>query len=242
MAIVNNGASEYGQLGGIKDADMGVRSGFVRKVYGILTAQLLLTICVAGPIATHVSKEWVQQNVWVLGLSVGMTFVTLFAMTCFPQLAKTVPTNYILLFAFTFFEGIMIGIISASYTWQSVCLAAGMTLCIVASMTVYACTTTSDFTGMGPYLFVALMSMCAVGLMACIMSMCGVDVKPMMYVYDGFGALLFTMYLVYDTQMIMGGNHKVQFDIDEYVFAALNLYLDIINIFLYLLELFGDRK
>merc|ERR1711971_644859 len=132
-------------------------------------------------------------------------------MTCVPQLTKTVPLNYILLFTFTFFEGIMLGFISASYTWQSVALAAGITTCIVGSMTVYACTTTSDFTGMGAYLMVALMSMCAVGLVACIMSMYGVNVQPMMYVYDGFGALLFTMYLVYDTQMIMGGNHKVQF-------------------------------
>lgn len=240
MAVVEG--EQYNALGGLKDADMGVRSGFVRKVYGILTAQLLLTAGVASYVIMKIDQQWIKQNVWVLGLSVVVTFSTLCAMTCFPSLAKTVPTNYILLFLFTFGEGILVGVISASYTWQSVVLALGITVCIVASMTLYACVTRTDFTGMGPYLFVALMSMCAVGLMACIMSSFGVDVKPMMYVYDGFGALLFTMYLVYDTQKIMGGTHNVQFDIDEYVFAALNLYLDIINIFIYILELVGDRR
>ncbi len=35
---------------------------------------------------------------------------------------------------------------------------------------------------------------------------------------------------------------KVQISPDDYVFAALNLYLDIVNLFLYLLRLFGDRR
>ena len=65
-------------------------------------------------------------------------------------------------------------------------------------------------------------------------------------VYAGCGALLFSMFIVYDTQMIMGGKDvygndrttKIDYhNEDEYVFAALNLYLDIINLFLYILQL-----
>ena len=37
--------------------------------------------------------------------------------------------------------------------------------------------------------------------------------------------------------MIVGGTHKVQMSPEEYVFAALTLYLDIINIFLYILQI-----
>ncbi|CAG2171459.1 unnamed protein product [Oppiella nova] len=44
-------------------------------------------------------------------------------------------------------------------------------------------------------------------------------------------------YLVVDTQMIMGGSHKVQVSSEEYIFAALTLYLDMINIFLYVLHI-----
>ena len=57
-------------------------------------------------------------------------------------------------------------------------------------------------------------------------------------IYALFGCLIFSLYIVYDTQKVVGGkHHKHQFGTDEYVFAALNLYLDIINLFLYLLEI-----
>ena len=47
----------------------------------------------------------------------------------------------------------------------------------------------------------------------------------------------------YDTQLIVGGAHKKhQFGVDDYVFAALNIYLDIINLFLLLLQLLQDRR
>ena len=57
------------------------------------------------------------------------------------------------------------------------------------------------------------------------------------------GCLLFSCYIVYDTQLIVGGQHKKhQFGVDDYVFAALNIYLDIINLFVYLLRLLNSRR
>ena len=50
------------------------------------------------------------------------------------------------------------------------------------------------------------------------------------------------VYIVYDTQLMMGGKHKYSIDPEEYIFAALNLYLDIINLFLYILTLIGAAK
>lgn len=45
-----------------------------------------------------------------------------------------------------------------------------------------------------------------------------------------------------DTQLIIGGKHaKFQFSVDDYVFAALNLYLDIINLFLFILQIINNR-
>jgi FtsH-binding integral membrane protein len=96
-------------------------------------------------------------------------------------------------------------------------------------------------------------------------------------VYAALGALVFSAYLVVDTQvrggrgrgwagdrlaalaqrvtcamiaprplpslqMIVGGkNRKIQFGPDDYVFAALNIYLDVINLFLMILSLFGRK-
>lgn len=46
-------------------------------------------------------------------------------------------------------------------------------------------------------------------------------------------------YLVFDTQLMIGGKHKYSLSPEEYIFAALNLYLDIINIFIYILSIIG---
>ena len=60
--------------------------------------------------------------------------------------------------------------------------------------------------------------------------------------YGSLGALVFSLYIVYDTQLMMGGKHKYALSPEEYIFAALNLYLDIINLFLYILTLVGAAK
>ena len=49
------------------------------------------------------------------------------------------------------------------------------------------------------------------------------------------GGLIFSLYIVYDTQLMLGGKHKYALDPEEYVFAALSLYLDVINLFIYVL-------
>lgn len=55
--------------------------------------------------------------------------------------------------------------------------------------------------------------------------------------YSGLGALLFSAFIVYDTWQL-----KERFPEDEYVVAAIELYLDIINLFLFILSLLGDRN
>jgi protein lifeguard len=50
------------------------------------------------------------------------------------------------------------------------------------------------------------------------------------------GAAVFSMYLIYDLQMIMG-DRKLNISPEEYIFAALNLYVDIIRIFMELLKI-----
>lgn len=53
---------------------------------------------------------------------------------------------------------------------------------------------------------------------------------------DGLFLFLF-QYIVIDTQLMLGGKHQYEINEEEYVFAALNLYLDIINLFLFLLRI-----
>ena len=53
----------------------------------------------------------------------------------------------------------------------------------------------------------------------------------------GAGTVLFSLYIIYDINMIM---KKVS--PEEYILAAATLYLDVINLFIKLLELFGEKK
>merc|ERR1719436_1366275 len=106
-------------------------------------------------------------------------------------------------------------------------------------MTVYAWNTSSEFFGFGPYLMGGLFVLMAFGFAISIMSMCGVKVRWAMMAYDVLAVILFTFYIVYDTQLILGeyGGHRQGFSVDDYAFAALNLYLDIVNLFLHILSL-----
>ena len=62
--------------------------------------------------------------------------------------------------------------------------------------------------------------------------------KILYIVYATLAAFLMSVYIVVDTQMMMSGK-TVQLDPEEYVFAALNLYVDIIMLFSYILILCG---
>ena len=62
-------------------------------------------------------------------------------------------------------------------------------------------------------------------------------------VWAALGVMLFSFYLVYDVQLILGGKHlRYRFQTDEYVFASLNIYLDIVNIFVRILHLLSKER
>merc|ERR1719468_1388649 len=159
---------------------------------------------------------------------------------------RTSPLNYILLIIFTAAEAVLVGFISSSYTAESVLLVLGITAIVVFSLTLFACQTTYDFTGMGSYLFAAMMVLFGFGFVITIASMVGLGNSPAMQgarlVYAIGGALLFSMFIVYDTQKIVGGKHEHTFGVDDYVMAAISLYIDIVQLFLFLLRIFGSRR
>lgn len=226
----------------LKNANTEIRLGFVRKVYGILSVQLLLTFIVAAPLS-QLNDEQLQGHGWLLAMSIVMTIAGVCVMTCCKDMTRTYPMNYALLFAFTLFESVIIGFAAAAYTWESVLLCAGLTASIFCGLTIFAFKTKADFTGFGPMLFGALLSLTTWGLVIFLLMLSGVSIQWAIMLYDLVGVLVFVTYIVYDTQLIIGGEHKAHmFTVDDYVFAALNIYLDIIQLFLRLLRLLGSRK
>ena len=62
--------------------------------------------------------------------------------------------------------------------------------------------------------------------------------------FSGIGVAFASLYIIYDTQLIVGGKHKrcMQLSIEEYVYAAMILYVDIIRLFLYVLRILGIAR
>jgi FtsH-binding integral membrane protein len=218
------------------DASEVVRRGFIRKVYGLLAVQLILTTVIAAPFM-YMGVYQLQGMFWLFYLALASSmFIMIGLSCCCAQLARQVPYNYMFLIGITICEAVIVGFVSACYTVESVLLAAGMTAVIFVGLTLFAMFSKTDFTGMGPYLFAAMLCLMLLGIVA-------IFIRTLQIVYAALGALLFSFYIVYDTQMIVGGTHKQhQFSIDDYVFAALSIYLDILNLFLMLLRIFGSRR
>merc|ERR1719163_729781 len=81
-------------------------------------------------------------------------------MCCRPDLMRSYPANYAILFVFTIAESILVGFIGTKYTQESVLIVAGITALVVLGLSLFACQTTYDFTGWGPYLLCVLLVLC----------------------------------------------------------------------------------
>lgn len=182
------------------------------------------------------TQLWVSKHgeVWIIALVV--MIVTLLAMSCCEGVRRKSPTNFIFLGLFTIAQGFLMGTTASKFHADEVVLAVGITAAICLGLTLFAFQTKWDFTVMGGVLFVALIVLFLFGILASIFRG-----KTMSIVYASLGALLFSFYLIYDTQLMMDkGKHSIS--PEEYIFAALSLYLDIINIFMYILTIIGAMR
>jgi FtsH-binding integral membrane protein len=200
-------------------------------------------MCVtAGSIATFIASpvvvDYVKQNDWVMWTCLGLYLFTAFAIICCGEMRRKHPHGIICLSVLTIAMSVMVGVISAQYDTQTVLWAALMTCGCVFGLTLFAFQTKYDFTMFGGI----LCSICLVFLMSMMVFFWFPMSHTVNLVYSGLGALLMCFFIVYDTQLMLGGKHKLAIGLDEYVFAALNLYLDIINLFLYLLQILGGGR
>jgi len=216
--------------------DKAIRRGFIRKVYGILMCQLLVT---AGIIATIMFVEPVKmytlRNAWPFYTCLGGSVVFMITLACCESVRRKSPQNFIVLSLFTLCEGFLLGVIASRYQTESVIIAVGITCGVTLALTIFAFQTKIDFTMCGGALFAVLIIFVIGGIIMAFLP----RTKWTMIAYGGIGALIFSLYIVYDTQLMLGGKHKYSLSPEEYVFAALNLYLDITRLFLYILQIVG---
>jgi len=213
------------------------RLGFVRKVYGILTAQLLITAFMCCIPAFHEpTRLWLKDNVWLLIVSFVVWIVTLCCVFCSKKMARTVPWNYLILLVFTVSMGEIVMYCTSLYEPKSVLAAAGMTLMVVLGLTVYVYNTKDEINYSS-----AGCSIVAFALSTMCLFMAFSDVNRSHAFYSCMFCIMFGFYIVYDTHQIMGGGHH-EIDSEDYIIASMIIYLDIINLFLHVLKLMGEKR
>jgi hypothetical protein len=208
-------------------------------VYSILSVQLAIAVgFIALFVYNHDVKHFMRANPGFIWAALAAYFITFLVMVCCEGVRRKAPHNFIFLGIFTVASGVCLGIISSNYNEQAVLLAGGVTVVVTLALTAFSFQTRIDFTRFGGCLFVLLIVLILFGIMTIFLR----HTFPVLrLVYACLGALLFCFFLVHDTQLMIGGEHKYSISPEEYIFAALTLYLDIINIFIYLLRIFGNK-
>src|SRR6202011_642206 len=145
------------------------------------------------------------------------------------------PLNLGLLYAFATFEGMALGLILEAYVAQGlggvVLNAAATTAAITLAAGAYGYTTKRDLTGLGGILFVGL-----IGVI--VASVVGIFVQlPLLYIgISAVAAVLFTGFLLFDLNRVANARGATE---GQAILLAVSVYLDIFNLFLALLRLFG---
>lgn len=195
------------------------------------TIQILATIAVSSVSYVSVGyKTWIQSNTWML-------WVSLFGAIGFMLLTfwkrKSYPTNLLFLGGFTALEAYSISVIVSFYESKIVLEALILTAGIFVALTLFACQTKYDFTSWMPYLYGAVWGLILFGLMAAFFPYN----STAELIYGGIAALVFSAYILVDTQLVMRHYH-----VEEEIAAAISLYLDIINLFLAILRILNSQS
>lgn len=212
--------------------DTNTRLNFVKKVYGILFVQLFFTAGLVG-LTLYIDdyKEYCQKYLFTLIPAVlimwGCFYALIYSKTC----ARKTPTNYILLGVITLCMSYICSFYTAFSKAENITIALATTAVMTLALTIYAMTTKTDVTMCGGFLFSFSVVLIAAGLMYMIFP----DYRLAVMI-SAAAVVLLSLYIVYDTQLIVGGK-KHELQLDDYILGAMILYLDIIYLFLEVLKL-----
>ncbi|CAG7825552.1 unnamed protein product [Allacma fusca] len=192
---------EGGGYGVADFTEKAIRRGFIRKVYSILMIQLLVSVGFICLFLFHEGvKTWSRRNTWFYLVAMVGLFIMIIVMSCCSGVCRKVPTNFICLGIFTLFAGLVLGAVSSTYQINDVLLAVGITTVVCLSLTIFSFQTKIDFTRLNGFLFVCLIILVCFGFVAMFLP----HIPIIRKIYAALGALLFSVYLIHDTQLLMG--------------------------------------
>jgi FtsH-binding integral membrane protein len=214
---------------------------FMTKVYGWMTLALVVT----GTVALYTaSSQFLIETIFSSRLTFYGLIIAEFIMVA--ALAGWVSrmsasTATLVFVLYSALNGLTMSAIFLVFTAESIASTFFITAGTFGAMSLYGYTTKQDLTRLGSLLFMALIGLLIASLVNMFMR------STMLYWITTFaGVLIFTGLTAYDTQKIKNmniiGNEGTDEDRKEAIMGALTLYLDFINLFLYLLRIFGKRK
>lgn len=199
-------------------------SNFIKQTYQLFAASLLAA-SVGAYVGVFVLAGLSMATFWILfAVEIGLLFALMYK-------KREAPLNLVLLFAFTFCSGLTLAptiILTLSLPEGGVIVAQAFTLTTVAfgALSIFAMNTKRDFTTMGKALFIVLIVVVVASLLNLF-----IQSSPLSLFISGVAAILFSFYILYDTQNIIRGNYETPVE------GAVALYLDFINLFISLLNI-----
>ncbi|AEV28621.1 FtsH-interacting integral membrane protein [Sphaerochaeta pleomorpha str. Grapes] len=212
----------------------------VKNVYLWMTAGLGITGIVAFFVASNPSlmKALIGNSMGFILLVVG-EFALVFYLSA--RLNKMSQTSAIAAFlAYSVLTGVLLSTIFVAYAGVVIYKTFLTTALMFAGMSIYAMTTKRDLSGLGYYLRMGLWGLIIASMMNMFFRSAGFD-----YLLSFVGVAIFLGLTAFDTRKIIEMNNQYGSSMDEEEFTkvsilgALTLYLDFLNLFLYLLRIFG---
>ena len=226
------------------ESPFGTLSEFMSKSFGWMFAGLLVTFGVGiGAVASGLIFPIINSGLFIFTSIAELVMVFVLS----ARVQKLQPsTATALFFGYAVLNGINLSSIFLVYDYGTLILAFLVGAVYFGVMAVYGNVTDRDLTGWGPKLMGGLVALIVCALMGSLLSMFGLNFGIADLLLCAIGLLIFMGLTAYDTQMLkyyysyFGGDaamlHKAS------IIGALNLYLDFINIFLYIFRMLGRRN
>jgi FtsH-binding integral membrane protein len=215
----------------------------LRNVYIWMTLGLIITGVISLMVANNPQMVYaIASNTGLLmGLIIGQVALVWFLSASIHKLSTGVAAALFALYSGL--NGVTLSFIFLLYTASSIATVFFITAGTFAAMSMYAMTTKRSLEGWGHYLMMGLIGVIIASVVNIFLRSEG-----MYFIISIAGVLLFTALTAYDTQQIKKMSEKLTGEVGEEDFVrlsilgALRLYLDFINLFLYLLRLLGNRR
>ncbi len=212
-------------------------SSTMKRVYFKMTLALIVTALTALGCANNGFLEFMYANSWMMWVLIIAEFGLVFGISAgINKMSSTIATALSYLFAVV--NGLMLSSIFVVYSPTAIVKTFFITAGTFGAMSVYGYFTSQDLSKIGSYLFMALIGLIIASLVNIFLHSSTLD-----WIVSIAGVLIFIGLTAWDTQQIKAMAQAAPQDSVGRLatLGALSLYLDFINLFLYLLRIFGNR-